>query len=171
MSERLTAIDIENQDFPKKVRGFDPQEVKMYLKTVSEDFGRLTLEKGERQETLAKLETDLDDYRAREKSLQDALLAATKMSEEITDRARREAEVMIKEARVKSERILQQAQDQLSRVEDEIGRARLERDSFERRLRSVVEQHLEMLELRQSERKETDGNPPVLRSVSNTEAG
>ena len=42
MTERLTAIDIEKQDFPKKVRGFDPQEVRMYLKTVSEDFERLT---------------------------------------------------------------------------------------------------------------------------------
>lgn len=170
MSERLTAIDIEKQEFPRKVRGFDPQEVRMYLKTVSEDFQRLTLGQGEQRETLARLETDLDSYRSREKALQDALLAATKMSEEITDKARREAELLVKEARHKSERILQQAQDQLARVEDEIGRARMERDTFERRLRSAVEQHLEVLEMRQTERTDAE-SVRVLRSVSTSEAG
>lgn len=169
MSERLTAIDIERQEFRKSMRGFDPLEVRMYLKSVSEDFERLTLETGEQRETLARLESSLDEYRGRERALQDALLAATKMSEDTIDKARRESELLVREARVKSERILQQAQDQLARIEDEIGRARLERDGFERRLRSAVEQHLELLELRQHER--SDDNLRLLRSVSTSEAG
>ncbi len=44
MSSRLTAMDIENQDFGRKLRGYDPQEVNLFQQSVAENVERLTLE-------------------------------------------------------------------------------------------------------------------------------
>ena len=46
MSERVTAREVERQQFKRKVRGFDPEEVQLYLFSVSEEIERLNLENG-----------------------------------------------------------------------------------------------------------------------------
>ena len=71
---------------------------------------------------------------------------------------------------MKAERLLQQSQDQLSRLEDEVGQARLEADAFERRLRGAIEQHLELLDLRKAKRGDIGGFH-VLRRATSSESG
>jgi cell division initiation protein len=78
--------------------------------------------------------------------------------------------MLIKEARIKAERLLEQAQDQLATLESEIGQARLERDTFENRLRSIIEEHVSLLDLRKHERNDKD-NLRFLRRRTGVEAG
>ena len=51
--------------------------------------------------------------------------------------------------------MLQNAQDQLARLETEISRCKIERDLFERRLRGVIDEHMILLELRKAEERRT----------------
>lgn len=170
MSSRLTAMDVESQDFPRKVRGYDPEQVRMYLKSVAEEIQRLNLETDEMRERALRLQVQIDEIRAREKALQDTLVSAQRMAEEMKERARHEAELTVREARLKAERLLEQAQDQLARIEDETRRCRLERDAFENRLRTVIEEHLAMLEMRKADR--TDGESlRYLHRKTGSEAG
>lgn len=156
MSDRLTAMDIENQDFARKVRGYDPEAVRLYLRSIAEEVQRLNMENGDLKAANGRLQEQIDEIRGRERTLQATLVSAQKMSDELKDRARQEADLTLREARTRSERLLEQAQDQLARIEDEIRRARLERDAFENRLKSAVEEHLSLLEMRRSERSESD---------------
>ena len=169
MAERISAMDIEQQEFKRRVRGYDDSEVRLYLKSVADEMGRLNLDHGEQREIIGTLRSQIDEYHDRERTLQDALVAAQRLSEEMLNKSRGEAELIVKEARLKSERILQQAQEQLQRIEDEIGRAKLERDTFEQELRQAVEQHLKVLDMRNRERGDFD-NLRVLRSVKGTDA-
>lgn len=41
---RLTPIQIRKQEFAKKMRGFDPEEVEAFLTTVASDFEELLKE-------------------------------------------------------------------------------------------------------------------------------
>ena len=170
MSERMTARDVEGQDFPRKVRGFDPDEVRLYLRSVAEEIERLNLENGTFKEEVGNLRDKVEEYRDRERSLQQTLVAAQQMAEEYREKTRLESDLMIKEARLKSERLLEHAQDQLSRIESEIGRAKLERDAFENRLRAAIEEHQALLDLRKKERSEVE-NLRFLRRRSGSEAG
>jgi cell division initiation protein len=156
MSDRLTAMDIENQEFARKVRGYDPEAVRLYLRSVGEEVQRLNLENADLKAANARLEEEIREIRDRELTLQATLISAQQMTEEMKDRARQEADLTLREARTRSERLLEQAQDQLARIEDEIRRARLERDAFENRLKGAVEEHLSLLELRKSERSDGD---------------
>jgi cell division initiation protein len=170
MSDRLSAMDIEGQEFPKKMRGYSPEEVRMYLRSVAEEFQHLNLNNQELRQAVANLEEKLEEIQAREEMLQKTLVSAQAMSDDMKESARREAELVVRESRVKGERLLEQAQDQLSRVEAEIGRTRLERNSFDSRLRAILEEHISMLDLREEERTDNE-NLRFLHRRSESETG
>lgn len=170
MSTRLTAMDIAKQDFTRKMRGFDTDEVQLFLKAVSEEMERVNLENQTLSEEIAGLRERVEDYKERERTLQETLMTAQKMSEDIRVRSKSEADLLIREARVKAERILEQAQDQLHALENEIGRLRLEKEAFENRLRSAIEEHLSLLDLRKQEKADLD-NLRFLRRRSTTDVG
>ena len=142
---RLTAMEIEKQDFRRKVRGYDPDDVQMYLRSVAEEVERLHLENGELREEVGRLKHAAQEIRGREQALQQTLVTAQNMTGEMKEKAKAEAELMVRRARLNSERMLQQAQDQLARLEAEISRCKLERDLFERRLRGTLEEHMALL--------------------------
>ncbi len=156
MDSRLTAMDIERREFPRKLLGYSPEDVRLFLRAVAEEFERLHLEDAALREESGSLRERLQDFRERERVLQETLLTAQRMAGELKDRTRSEADLMVKEARLKAERLLEQAQDQLAEIEAEIGRLKLERDAFENRVRSVVEEHLALLDLRKNEKADLD---------------
>ena len=170
MSNRLTAMEVEGQEFPRQLRGYAPEDVRLYLKSVAEEIQRLQLENADLKEQTGTLRQQMADLRDRERTLQETLVSAQRMAEELKERARHESELVVREARVKAERHLEQAQDQLARIEEAIRRAKLERDAFENRLRSAVEEHLALLDLRKREREETE-NLRFLHRRTGSEAG
>jgi len=170
MSTRLTAMDIEKQDFTRKMRGFDPEEVQMFLRAVAEEIERLNLENATLREENGSLTQRLDEFQDRERTLQETLVTAQRMSTDLRDRSKQEAELLVREARVKAERLLEQAQDQLQALENEIGRIRLEREAFENRLRAAIDEHLSLLDLRRQEKADVD-NLRFLRRRSTTDVG
>ena len=170
MSTRLTAMEVEGQEFPRKVRGYDPDDVRLYLRSVAAEIEKLNLENGSLREELGRLKEQIHEHRDRDRSLRETLVTAKEMAEGLKDRSREESDLMIKEARLKSERLLERAQDQLARIEAETSRAKLERDFFENRLRSAIEEHEALLDLRKRERSGTD-NLRFLRRRTAAEAG
>lgn len=170
MTTRLTAMDIEKQSFTRKMRGLDPDEVQLFLKAVAEEVERLNLENQTLTEETGTLKQRLEDYKDRERSLQETLVTAQMMSADLKERAKSEADLLVKEARFKGERVLEQAQDQLKSLENEIGRLRLEKDAFESRLRAAIEEHLSLLDLRKQEKADID-NLRFLRRRSTTDVG
>lgn len=170
MSTRLTAMDIEKQEFTRKMRGFDPDEVQLFLRAVAEEIERVNLENASLSEEAGTLRQRLDEFKDRERTLQETLVTAQMMSSDLKDRSKAEAELLVKEARFKAERLLEQAQDQLHALENEIGRLRLEKDAFETRLRTAIEEHLALLDLRKQENADND-SLRFLRRRSTTDVG
>jgi cell division initiation protein len=170
VSSRLTAMDIEKQEFHRKLRGYDAEEVGMYLKSVAEEFERLNLENGELLEETGRLRSLEKELRSREHLLQQTLVTAQSMSEDIKERSRKEADLVVRDARLKSERMIQEAQDQLARLEEAIGRSKIEKDLFDKRLRCALEEHMSLLEHRGEENEEMD-NVHVLHRPTGFEVG
>ena len=170
MTTRLTAMDIEKQSFTRKMRGFDVDEVQLFLRAVASEIERLNLENGALNDETGALRQRLEDFKDRERTLQETLVTAQMMSADLKERAKSEADLLVKEARFKAERVLEQAQDQLKALENEIGRLRLEKDAFENRLRAAIEEHLSLLDLRKQEKADID-NLRFLRRRSTTDVG
>ncbi len=153
---KITPIDISGHRFAKKMRGYDPEEVRSFLNLVSSEFENLVIEGNSLKERLAHIEASMTDLKERERILKDTLLTAQKLAEDIKEEAHKEAALIIKEAEFRSGQIIDQAARKAGELEGVIRSLRVERDAFELRVRSAVEQHLRLLEMRKSEENVED---------------
>ena len=147
----MTPSEIENRRFRKGWRGFDTQEVLEFLAQVSEEMLELASRFEELERDHAEMARRVKEYRARDGAIQDALLSVRKLADDMREEARREAELIVREARIAGEAIIRQARDQATRIEDETIALRVERDSFEDKVRGAAEEHLRLIEARREE--------------------
>jgi cell division initiation protein len=153
---KITPIDISGHRFAKKMRGFDPEEVRSFLNLVSGEFERLVIDNNALKEELAQVKAGIADYKERERILKETLVTAQKLAEDMKDEARKEAQLVIKEAEIKGGQLLDQAARKAGQIEGMIQNLRVERDAFEQRIRSAVEQHLRLLDLHKKEEEIED---------------
>jgi cell division initiation protein len=163
-------MDVERQEFSRRLRGFDVDEVRLFLQSVSEEIQRLHLENGKLLEDAGQLRQEVEALRSRERLLQQTLISAQRLAEELKEKARGERELLLQEARLEAEEILRQAREQRASLEGEISRAVLERETLESRLRSVIQQHLTLLDTQRQERVEP-GHLRVLSRRTLSDAG
>jgi cell division initiation protein len=153
---KISAQDIEQQRFKRKLRGYDPQEVEAFLRMVAAEVQRLTLEREEARAEFPRLRAQLDEARKREETLHGAIAAAERIAEQMRGEGQREADALIEAAKVRSERMVENAQRELSELDREITRLHIERETFENRVRVAIEEHRRLLDLRRERSVRSD---------------
>lgn len=146
---KLTPLDIRKHDFKKTMRGYDPDEVDAFMSMVSDELELLIQEKNQLSDDVIKLRTQLKDYRDVEQSLRETLVKAQNTVEESRANSRREAEIIIHEAELQAEHIVKEAKEQLRELGHEIEMLEMQKESFAKRLRHLLESQIELLEVLQ----------------------
>ncbi|MCK5010025.1 MAG: DivIVA domain-containing protein [Deltaproteobacteria bacterium] len=113
---KLTPLDIQQQKFEVKWRGYDRQEVETFLEMVSEDVESLLKEHNELRDVLQKYEVQLADFRENERAIQQTIMTTQKVSDDLKRNAQREAELIISEAKVEAEKISNDAKTQAEKI-------------------------------------------------------
>ena len=149
--ENLTPLEIQKQTFTKSFKGFNPSEVTGYLHLVAEEMERLIRELDRVSRENAMIREDLNDHNQRERILKDTLLAAQQVSEEVKNTARKEAELIVKDAELLSERLVGQAMSRVADLERNIQDLKIERRAARNKLQATLDtiQHLIMLDAEQ----------------------
>jgi len=142
----ISPLEITQREFGRKFRGLDPEEVQAFLEQLSEEMTRLVQENTDRTAHIQRLEGQLRAHEEREETLKATLLTAQKVTDDLKANAQREADLILKEAEVKAERLLDQAQRKLAQVLAEIAEARRQRDLFIVKFRNLLRTHWELLE-------------------------
>jgi len=137
--ENLTALEIQKQTFSRAIKGYNTDEVRAYLHIVAEEIERLVRENDRYARENAVLREDLEDHSNRERILKDTLLSAQKVAEDLTSNARREAELIVKDAELLSERLVGQAMQRVSDLERAIQDLKLERRGARNKLQSTLD--------------------------------
>ena len=147
----LTPLEIQKQIFARKLKGFDPYEVRAYLQMVAEEIEILIRDVDRLSRENLMLREDLDDHNQRERILKDTLLSAQKVSEDVKMNARKEAELIVKDAELLSERLVSQAMSRVADLEKTIQDLKVERRSARNKLQAAIDtvQHLLMLDAEQ----------------------
>ncbi len=143
----LSPLEVTQREFGRKFRGLDPEEVQTFLEQVAEAMTRLLHESNDRAAQIQRLEAEVRVHQEREDSLRNTLITAQKMTEEIKGTAKREADLVLKEAELKAERLLEQAHRKLAQVQAEIAELQRQRELFASKLRGLLKTHLELLEV------------------------
>ena len=117
---KILPMDIQRQSFRSRLRGFDSEEVRAYLAIVAEEVASLQGERDKLDQEVQNLKGLLDEHRQREVILKNTLLTAQRVSEEIKENARKQAESVVKEAEMQGDRLLELAQNRAHEVERSI---------------------------------------------------
>src|SRR5512142_401738 len=131
--QSLTPLEIQKQTFTRAFKGYSADEVRGYLSLVAEEIERLVKEVDRLARENAHLREDLDDHSQRERILKDTLLSAQKVSEDVKTNARKEAELIVKDAELLADRVISQAMARVSDIEKAIQDLKLERTAMRNR--------------------------------------
>jgi len=162
---KLTPLDIKKQRFKIKVRGFDPTEVETFLEMVADEYESVLNEKNRLGDEVTKLKTQLKDYQQVEKTLQETLMNAQESVSQSRENSKREAQIIIREAELKSERVLDEAREKLNKMKNELVILRSQKESFAKRLKHLLESQIELIKVLEMDDVEfSKGRENVLKS-------
>lgn len=143
----LTPLDIQKQTFARVLKGYNADEVRGYLHLIAEEIEHLLRDVDRLGRDNASLREDLEEHSARERILKDTLLSAQKVSEEVKANARKEAELIVKDAELLSERLISQAMARVGDLEKAILDLKIERRAARNKLQATLDTMQHMVEL------------------------
>jgi cell division initiation protein len=137
---KISPIDIQQQQFKVKTfRGLDPDDVDAFLQTVASEMEGLIRENSQMKEQQSRQSRELLDMAEKELELREILFSAQRVIEEMKVNARKEAELIISEAEIKSERIVADAERQLGELKSQIEETRRQKIQFEMGLKGLID--------------------------------
>ncbi len=167
----LTPLDIQQQQFQVRFRGFDVREVDRFLEQISEAFANVQNDSKNLKEEIRRLKLENQGYKEREETFKRAMLNSQTVLEQMKDNARKSAEVIIADAEVKAEKILNRAHNRLSQLHEDIAELKRQRMQIEVQIRSVIEAHSKLLEIGKESMEamdESDDKVAVLKQPPST---
>lgn len=142
---RISALDIRQQQFSKRMRGFDRQEVEAFLEDVAEDYESVVKENALLKEQLAALEERSRNITEHERTLQDTLVTTHRLTEEMKHAAKREADIIVRDAELRGEKINEEMRAEEARLRQDIGALKRLRHQFVEELRGTLARYERLL--------------------------
>jgi cell division initiation protein len=150
----LTPLAIGKMKFAHALRGYDPGEVEEFLGLVSEELAKVLGEMDRLREERDRADERVQRGEARERELQETLLRAQRVSDEILANAQREAQLLVKEAELTADRLVQQAIEQATNIERGMAELRHRRRELQIKLKNTIELYGRILEADMAEDQE-----------------
>ena len=154
---RITPLDIQQKQFPYKLRGFDDEEVYAFLELIREEMEDLLRENATLKENAIRLENQIKEHKDMETTLRETLVTAQQMVEEYKSNARKEAELIVKEAELRADAIVKDAQEKVIKIHEDIVDLKGIRRHFKEELKRLIEGHMKMIEYDKEREEEGQG--------------
>jgi len=159
----LTPLDIQNQTFNRVLRGYDPEEVRTFLRQTAQAWSRLLEEHQELRKKVDTLTQEITRYREMESLLQRTLLQAEESSRALIENAEKKAQLIVHEAQQKAEATLHSLQKEKEALESHIELLKQRRLELILELRTFLQMQLERLD-----HLSKDTKPPTLSTSPTT---
>ena len=153
---KTTPIDIQQQQFKVRFRGFDIREVDTFLEQMADTFEAFQHDNDKLHEKIRRLEIEIQGYKEREDTFKRAMLNSQKVLDQMKENARKAAELLIADAEVKAEKILNRAHNRLAQLHEDITELKRQRMQIEVQIRTIIETHTKLLDMGKAESKALD---------------
>jgi DivIVA domain-containing protein len=138
----LTPLDVRRYDFGKAMRGYDPKRVEQFREQVADELERLTRAVVDLDTKAKGFYEQLRAFRERDKALNDALVSAQQLRNEIRESSEREASLIVREARAAGEEQVEAARGEVRRLEGQLQELERARRAHLAQLRQMAERQL-----------------------------
>ncbi|MGI6091383.1 MAG: DivIVA domain-containing protein [Veillonellaceae bacterium] len=142
----LTPLDIHNKEFKKSFRGYSEEEVDEFLDRVIKDYEQLYRENVDLKETIDRMNSKLEHYQHMENTLHNTLVIAQETAEEVKLNAKKQTDLLLKEAEIKSQQLIDEAMTKVRRMTGEYEELKKQIQVYRTRMRTLVQAQLEILE-------------------------
>ncbi len=143
---RITPLDVRKQEFRKVVRGLDADEVYAFLTTVADEYEACLSDNKQLREKVIDLDEKVSEYRNMETTLRDTLLTAERVMAEARQNARKEAELILRDATMKANGQTAHIAAEVEALKNQLRDLRGQRDAFLARLQSLAESQVGLVE-------------------------
>lgn len=147
----LTPLDIHNKEFKKNFRGYNEEEVDQFLDKVIKDYEKLYRENIEYKETLDRLSSKLEHYQSMENTLNNTLVIAQETAEEVKLNAKKETELILKEAEISAQKVVEEAISKVRKFTSEYEEMQRQTQIYRSRMRTLLQAQLDMLKTNEEE--------------------
>jgi cell division initiation protein len=156
----VSPLDARQQHFSTALRGFDKVEVTSFLNALSEDYEQALRDTDRLRQELMRAEATIAQHREHEKSLQNTLMTAQKLADDIKAHAELEATRIIREAEGRSDLLLEKTSARLEDIQREIDGLKLKRRDVETSIESTIQTLRNTLDyVREQESREREERP------------
>jgi cell division initiation protein len=152
----LSPLEIQQKQFPNRFRGLDAKEVESFLQKVADQMSVYLKQMDELKRELEDMERQLGEHKEREQTLKNTLISAQKTVEQMKVNAQKESKLLVSEAEVKAERILNNAHNRLAQIHEDIAELKRQRTQFELKIRATIETYQKMLDMQKEEEAEAE---------------
>lgn len=152
----ISPLDIRERQFKLRFRGFDVGEVDEFLDEIAETVNTLTTKNTALENQIRRLKAEIRERREREAAVTRALHESHGTIEKMKENAQRSAELIVSEAEVRAERILNRAHNRLAQLHEDISGLKRQRVRIESQIRAIIESHNKLLDLSKEEMAAAD---------------
>ena len=142
----LTPLEIENREFKKTVGGYNRDDVEDFMSLILVDYEKLYRENVASREKIEALNSALENYKNQEATMQNAILAAQKAADALSQTASEKADLIIKEAQAKASDIMREANDEIAKLNLQYADIKQQIESYKMRVGAIIKSQLDILE-------------------------
>jgi cell division initiation protein len=142
----IRPVDIRRKEFKSSFRGYDANEVDDFLDAVADEFERVFSENQRLVEEATVLKGRLEQFEQLEESIQSALVHAEQAAQDLRQNASREAELIVREAKERSHRILADSSGRVERVQESYEVLRKAKQEFANDFRRLLKGYLAVMD-------------------------
>ncbi|TJY43358.1 DivIVA domain-containing protein [Cohnella pontilimi] len=141
----LSPLDIHNKEFSRRLRGYDEDEVNEFLDQIIKDYEALIRENKELQTQISTSQEKLGHFTNIEETLSKTIIVAQEAADELKNNAKKEAQLIVKEAEKNADRIINDSLAKSRKVALEVEELKKQAAIYRARFRALVETQLEIL--------------------------
>lgn len=147
---RVTPLDIRRQKFRKGMRGYDPGEVDAFLEMLADAWEESAEKSDGEAKELEVLRARASDFDRMEGAVREVLVAQQKSADVAREEANREADLIIRDAELKAQKMLDEARKRVQILTEAIRELQDRRMEILMKMNSFIENQKSMVKMEES---------------------
>lgn len=141
----LTPLEIENREFKKTMGGYNRDDVEDFMSLILVDYEKLYKENIAARDKIETLSEAVEHYKHQESTMQNAIMAAQNAADSLKQTANDQADLIIREAKLKASEIIRDANRDVTNLERRYTEIRQQIESYKMRVSAIIKSQLDIL--------------------------
>ncbi len=139
----ITPQEIQEKEFDKAVRGYNAEQVDVFLDEITTDLEALLAENEDLKAQLEKSKVKMEEYKSQEGAVIKTLESARALMNDISASAEKRADIIMKNAELDADQLLRTARDSVEKLKDEEKELSYRVSSLKNRFKNILQTELD----------------------------